>query len=189
MLLLSGTAIAQNYSVPEPRMRVNKSSSLQLTTSWQTLIFNGTSTNNFNTYGTDPVTSNKMVWHDSANTPYLFKFYGEYDKNYSVQLFIKATTTIITTPASLQYRFVIPNGVSPGVDYYFPFPDDGGYGELFGLTLLTTGTSMSIEPLNVFVDSRIRTNGFYIQVKLSNSLFTLGTSTINSATAVISSKN
>jgi len=189
LVLLSWTVIAtaQNYTVAEPRMRVNKSSSLSLTTSWQTLNFNGTSTNNFNTYGTDPSTGNKMIWYDTANN--LFKFYGEYDKNINMQIFVKTTTTLITTPATLQYRCVIPNGISAGVDLYFPFPDDGGYGEIAGLTTVTSGINLSIEPLNVYINSNIRTNGFYIQVKLSNALITLGTSTVNSAAVVISSRN
>jgi hypothetical protein len=186
-VLWSGVATAQNYSVNEPRMRVNRTASLSLTTDWQTLSFNGTSDFNFNTYAIDPTSGNKMIWYDtSAN---LFKVYGEYDKQLSFQLFIRSTTNIITTSANLQYRIVIPNGISPGVPLNFPFPEDGGYGYLISLTRLTTAVNNTTTPIAIYANSAIRTNGFYVQVRLSNPLFALGTSTINSASVVIQSKS
>lgn len=176
---------AQNYSVNEPRMRVNRTASLVLSTTFQTVPFNGTSTSNFNTYGNDPTTGNRMIWYDTATN--LFKVYGEYDKNLTVQFFFKTTTTAIAIGTTLQYRIVIPNGVSAGVDFYFPFPDDGGYGEIMTLGLVTASMNSQTVPLSIYANTALRTNGFYLQARLSQAI-TLGTSTINSAACVITSR-
>jgi len=185
LLFVTIFAKAQNYSVAEPRMRVNRSTSLLLSTSWQTLSFNGTSTNNFNTYGNDPNTSVPMISYNTTSN--LFKVAGEYDKNINVQLFFNTTTTAISVGTSLQFRIVIPNGVSPGVDFYFPFPDNGGYGEIMTLGLVTANMNSTTVPLAVYANSALRTNGFYIQVRLSQAI-TLGTCTINSSACVITSR-
>lgn len=187
LLLLPFGAIAQNYSVAQPRMRVNRTADFVLTTTFQTLVLNGTSVYNNNTYGIDATTGNRVIRYDSATD--LFKFIGEYDKNIQLQLFIKTTTPVVTTAASMQYRIVIPNGISAGVDLNFPFPDDGGYGDLTELTKFTFATQNITTPLNIYINSAIRINGFKIQVRLSNSLATLGTSTINSAAVLIQSNN
>lgn len=184
LLIISVKTFGQNYSVNEPRLRVNKSTSLVLSTTFQTISFNGTSTSNFNTYGTDN-SGNKMIWYDtSAN---LFKVYGEYDKNLTVQFFFRTTTTAIAIGTTLQYRIVIPNGISPGVDLYFPFPDDGGYGEIATLGLITASMNSQTIPLSIYANSAIRTNGFYLQARLSAAI-TLGTSTLNSSACVITSR-
>jgi len=183
--MVSGVVLAQNYSVNEPRVRVNRTASLLLSTTFQTVSFNGTSTINFNTYGTDPATGNKMIWYDA--TANLFRVYGEYDKNLNVQFFFKTITTALSVGTTLQYRVVIPNGVSPGVDLYFPFPDDGGYGEIATLGLLTVGMNSQTVPLSIYANTALRVNGFYLQVRLSQAI-TLGTSTLNSAACVITSR-
>jgi len=185
LLCVALFAKAQNYSVAEPRMRVNRSTNLTLSTSWQTLIFNGTSTANFNTYGVNSDTGTQMISYNTTSN--LFRVYGEYDKNITVQLFFTTLTTAISIGTTMQYRFVIPNGTSPGVDSYFPFPDNGGYGEIASLGLATIGMNSNSIPLPVYANAAIRTNGFYIQVRLSNTI-TLGSSTLNSAACVITSR-
>lgn len=166
-------------------MRVNRSTDLILTTTFQTVVFNGTSTYNINTYGINPASGNRMVWYDTATD--LFKFIGEYDKNVQFQLFVRTTTPLITTAASMQYRLSIPNGISAGVDLNIPFPDDGGYGDLIELTKFSFSTHNLTTPLSLYINNAIRTNGFKVQVRLSNNLATLGTATINSASVVIQS--
>jgi|GEM_PF-5689843 len=185
LLCVALFAKAQNYSVAEPRMRVNRTASLTLSTSWQTLAFNGTSTLNFNTYGMNPATGTQMVSYNTTSN--VFRVYGEYDKNILVQLFFNTTTTAIAVGTTMQYRFIIPNGGGAGVDTYFPFPENGGYGEIASVGLATVGMNSISSPLAVYANSAVRTNGFYIQVRLSNTV-TLGSSTINSAACVITSR-
>lgn len=184
-MLLSISVHAQNYSVNEPRMRVTRSASLVLSTTFQTVNFNGTSTYNFNTYGKDPTSGNPMIYYDtSAN---LFRVYGEYDKNLNVQFFFKTTTTAISIGTSLQYRIVIPNGLGPGQNLNFPFPDDGGYGDIMQVGLATIAMNSSSVPISIYANQALRTNGFYLQVRLSQAI-TLGTATLNAATCTISSR-
>lgn len=190
LVCLSGYVYSQtipvsDFKLVEPRMRVNRTASTVLTTTFQTIQFNGTSTLNFNTYPIESVSGKQYVWYDSTNN--LFKVMGEVDKNLTVQFFFKTTTTALAIGTSLQYRIVIPNGVSPGVDFYFPFPDDGGYGEIMTLGLVTTATNAITVPLSVYANQSLRTNGFYLQARLSQAI-TLGTSTINSAACVITSR-
>lgn len=170
----------------EPRLRVNRTASLALTTTWQTIDFNGTSTYNVNTFGKDPVSGNNLVWWDSANQ--LMRFYEQYDRNYKLEFYANTITTILTTKASLQYRLVVPNGVSPGVDIYFPFPElgaSGAYADVGEVTLLATGVSHGVNPQSLYLIDAIRTNGVKLQLRLSNNLFTLGTCTLTSCNLLI----
>jgi len=174
-----------NYSIREPSLRVNISSSFGITTSWQTVVFNGTSALNFNYYPKDPTTGNQMIHWDGVNNK--FRVYGDYNRQITLQLFAKTTTTIIATSSNLQMRIVIPNGVSPGVDFYFPFPEDGGLADIADITKLTEPLSFTITPLSIYSNSAIIANGFYIQLRLSTPLLGLGTCTLNAANVVIQS--
>lgn len=169
--------------IVEPRIRVNRSTSLALTTSWQDIDFNGTSSANSNTFGKNPETGNNMVWYDSSTK--LFRFYDVYDKNYIIRLDPSTISTLITVRSVLQYRFVIPNGVSAGVDYYFPYSDDGGYGDIGEVTIISVNTNHRSLVLPIFVENKIRNNGFKLQLRLSNTLVTLGTCTLNSIALLI----
>ena len=170
-------------TVTYPRLRVSRTASLGITTSWQTLDFTGTETLNTNTFGIDPNTGLQLVSWDTTNK--LFKFNHSEDVNYTGFFFLSTTTTVITTRATLQYRCVIPNGTSPGVDFIFPFNVAGGYADLGEATILTSQINNRTEPIALYANQAMRTNGFYIQIKLSNSLFTLGTCTLNYAAILI----
>lgn len=173
-----------NNSVAEPRLRVNRTTAITLTTSWQDVIFNGTSTYNINTYGDDK-NSVKTSWYDSTNN--LFKFGGEYDRNITMQIYPRTTVASILTAGTLQLRFIIPNGGGAGIDIYFPFPDDGGYMDTGAITILSAGMNKVPILLGVYINNMIRTNGFKLQVKLSNSL--AGTATLNTIALLIQSRN
>lgn len=177
-------AFSDNYSVPEPRIRVNKTSTQAMTTSWQTLDFDGTSTFNVNTFGSVDAAGNKMVQWDSTNK--LFKFMGDYDRNFDTTLFLSTSTNLITTRASIQVRYVIPNGVSPGVDLYIPFPDESQpYVDAGEVTLLANGVRHLPLPNPLYSNATIRANGLRVQVRLSNSLITLGVCNLTSAAMLI----
>lgn len=169
--------------VKQPRLRVNKTTSLNLTTSWQDVVFNGTSTYNTNTFGIDPVSGNKMLYYDSANN--LFKFYDKVDKNYSFTFYVSTTATLISTGNTIQYRMVIPNGISAGVDLYFPFPDSGGYSDLSYIALKTGTVNHNAEPIAVYINDQVRTNGLKVQVRLSSALVGIGAVTMDNAAMLI----
>lgn len=167
----------------EPRIRLNRTAPLNVTTTWQDVDFNGTSQANTNTFGKDPVSGNNMVWYNP--TTKLFRFYEPYDTNYLIRLDFETTTNLLTLRATLQYRFVVPNGTSAGVDYYFPFSDGVGYADAYEVTVLATTMAHNSLVIPTFVENRIRNNGFKLQVRLSNSLVTLGTCTLNSSAILI----
>lgn len=71
-----------NQEVATPRLRVNKTTSMTLTTSYQDVILNGTSPFNLNSFTTIPGESNPSVWYDPATG--LFRFTANTDHNYSL---------------------------------------------------------------------------------------------------------
>jgi len=171
----------------QPRLRVNRTASLAVTTAWQKIDFSGTSAFNVNTYGKDPTSGNQMIMWD--NTAKLFRFYNKNDQNYIVFFNAITTVNLITVKATLRYRFVVPNGVSAGVNLYFPFPDtqSTAYVDAAEVTLLAGGVNHNISPLPLYVNDLIRANGLYMEIQLSNSLITLGTCTLNSCDLLIQS--
>lgn len=170
----------------QPRIRVNRTASLALSTTWQRIDFNGTSQYNVNTFGKDPVSGNQMITWNAVDK--LFRFYNKIDTNYLMFLNVTTTVTAVATPASLRLRFVIPNGISPGVPNYFPFPEEGGYIDIGAVTLLAIGmsTKMAI-PIPLYLENSIRANGIGVEMCISNSLLLLGVCTLNNATLLIQS--
>lgn len=67
ILFISVSSIAQNLTIDQPRMRVNKTSSLLLDNNWKTIEFDGTSTDNVNTFGNDPTNNLPWVRWDQTN--------------------------------------------------------------------------------------------------------------------------
>jgi len=171
------------YSMTQPRMRVSRSASLTLSTTYQKVDFSGTSTYNLNTFQNDPTTGNPMVYWDATNK--IFKFYNTTDVNYLMYFTGACSSTLLTTPVSLRYRFVIPNGTSPGVPAYFPNPDTDQYSDLGPVSYVTHRPFDQTLPANII--QVVRTNGFYLEVALSNG--TLGTVTLDYAALNISSTN
>lgn len=166
-----------------PRIRVNRSAALTLTTAWQRLDFNGNSTLNVNTYpktnGTD-----YDVFYDATNK--IFKFMTTVDRNYTVSMYLKTTAssllnTVNLTMATIQLRFVVPNGNEDGTDYYFPFPGEDG---LLDLNLVNSVSPWRQEYFSsIFADARKRSNGVGVDVRISNTV--LGTIMLASANTLI----
>jgi hypothetical protein len=85
----------------------------------------------------------------------------------------------------LQIRFVIPNGVSAGVDFVFPFTNNGGYADLDEVTILSIAQNNKPFSHPLYTSQAIRTNGFKVEVRLSNVLAVGGTTTLNYASLLI----
>lgn len=174
-----------NYTINDPVFRINRTASLNITTTWQTIDFNGTSTANSNDFGTDPATGNKMVYWDATNK--LIRFIGRppYKKTFSFSIYPETNTNVITTRATLQIRYVIPNGAGTGVDLIFPFVDTASpYADLGEATILAGGVRHMPLSLPIPVGNAIATNGVRVEIRLSNALGlipivgTLGTCTL-----------
>jgi hypothetical protein len=168
-----------SQSVADPRIRVSCTPNLLLTTSWQTINFNGSESLDTNTFGMDPVSGNRIFNYNTTTA--LFNYYGNYDNNFFTSFQFTTTTTLLTVKATLQIRFVIPNGTSPGVDFVFPFTNNGGYADLTDITILSTPINNTPFDFDIYTNGQIRANGFKIQVKLSNALAIGGTTTLNYA--------
>lgn len=177
LFLVSFGCFAQ--SVADPRLRVSCTPNSNVTTAWQTINFNGSESLDINTFGIDPTSGFKMFNYDSATQ--LFKYYGKYDSNFFTSFQFTTTTNIITVRATLQIRFVIPNGVSAGVDLIFPFTNNGGFADLNDVTILSTAVNNVPFDFDIYTNQAIRDNGFKIQVRLSNVLAIGGTTTLNYA--------
>jgi hypothetical protein len=95
------------------------------------------------------------------------------------------TTTLLTIRAFMQIRFVIPNGVSPGVDFIFPFTNNGAYVDLNEVTILSTAQNNKPFSIPLYTNAAIRANGFRVQARLSNALSIGGTTTLNYASLLI----
>jgi hypothetical protein len=158
-----------------------------LTTTFQTINFNGTESLNANLFGIHPPTGKFLFDYDTATS--LFKYYGNYDQGFFISFQFKTTSTVLTTRASLQLRFVIPNGVSPGVDLYFPFSGQGDYVDLSEVTLLSVAQNNIPFEQNIYTNAALRINGFKIQVRISNPLAGIGTVTLNYASLRIQGIN
>jgi len=172
-LLLPFLSFAQNYTIPEPNFRVNRTATLQLSTAWQTVDFNGTSIYNANTFGLDPATGNRFVYWDSTNK--LIKFITDYPFNYSFTIYPETSANLITTRATLQFRYVVPNGISPGVDLITPFVDTATpYCDLGEVTILANGVKHTPISLPLSVTKELGAKGVRVEMRLSNSLITLG---------------
>jgi len=168
----------------QPRLRVSRSAALNITTTWQKVVFDGSSAFNVNTFGKNSAGKQMVEWDNTAGK---FNFYDAIDQNYVCFLSPVTTTTLITTRATLQYRCVIPNGGGTGVNSYFPYPDQGGFVDAAEATLLTSTMLHQLQPFPLYLNANIRSNGFWIEVKLSNSLITLGVCTLNSCSFLIQS--
>lgn len=169
----------------QARLRVNRTASLSLSTTWQKIDFNGTSLYNVNTFGKDPSSQNQIVSWDS--TLKQFRFYDKNDQNFLLFVNLMTTTNLISTRASLQLRLVIPNGGGAGVNSYFPFPEEGGMVDVGEATLVATSPVRMSIPIPLYLDHNMRSNGFWIELKLSNTLVVLGVATLNNCSLLIQS--
>ena len=159
------------YIEKEPRLRLNKTSAVTLTTSWQTIDFDGASTYNINTFGV----ANNNDLEVKYNSGGLISFNNLFDKNFIFTLDCQVALSSLVTLGSVQLRFNIPNGVSSGVDINFPLPDTLGYTDIMATNLLSVMTDNYERA--IYASSPIRTNGLKVQMKISNAL--LGTAILN----------
>ena len=123
---LAQQALETMGMITSPYIRLNRSTDLTLTTTWQRVDYNGTSTRNTNTFPNAPGTSNPLVEWDSTSK--VFKFNTTVDKHYDLLMNYRInSSTLISllnlTMTTVQLRFIVP---SP-TPRYFPLPDDGGY--------------------------------------------------------------
>lgn len=172
-----------SQSIADPRLRVSTTTPLVLSTSWQTIDYNASETLNVNTFGINPSNSFNIFRYDGTNK--LFKYSDNYDHNFQMFLQFSTTTTLLTVRAFIQVRFVIPNGVSAGVDFVFPFTNNGGYADLDEVTVLSTAQNNKPFSIPLYTNAAIRANGFRVDVRLSNVLAVGGTTTLNYASLLI----
>lgn len=148
-----------------PRLRANRSVTLALNTTWQRIDYNGNSAQNVNTFPMVEGQAYPVLRYDSANK--LFLFSDPVDRNYNVNLYFHFVSSGLF-PNAAQMRFIIPNGVSPGVPLYFPFPDDGGFKDLCSFNMASD--LRVTESTNIFVNNAMRANGLGVEIKLATGL-------------------
>ena len=172
-----------NNTVNQDRARFNRSIAIDLNTNaatWKKVVFNGTSPDNYNTFGMNDATKLRMLDWDAVNEK--FVIYGDYDSNFLMGFYPVTNATLITTKSVLQFRIAVPNGGGPGVTKYFPYGDDATpYVDMGEVTLLAGGVRHVPVILPVTATALIRANGFWVECRLSNALVTLGQCTMTSA--------
>lgn len=165
-----------NTDVSSPRLRVNRTAGLNITTTAQRLDFNGTSPYNLNSYPIMEGETMPSVYYDASTK--LFKFTTNYDKNYSLVLSVSITASVLLstlnlTSAMLRAQLFIPS--SPSTT--FPLPDSGGYVDICPVNIVGQQNQQITIPF--FSNNQIRENGFGVNIWLSASV--LGTVTLNSS--------
>jgi hypothetical protein len=162
-------------SSADPRLIVSRTTPLVLTTTFQELVYNGTeSGKTMNTYGKDPV-SGKFLFDYNVGTN-LFTYNDVYPHNFNMFFEFETLSTIISTKASLQLRIEIPNGISEGAPLNFPFENQGGFTDIYDITLFNSRIKNKPFTLPLYIGDALKINGFRILVRLSNA--TVGVTTI-----------
>lgn len=174
---LAQQALETGGMVASPYIRVNRSDSLLLTTTFQRLDLNGTSTRNANLFPTMPGMSGKVVEWDSTNK--VFRFNTDSLHHYDLIFNYRITSgglinALNLNVATVKLRFVVP---SP-TPRYFPFPDDGEYTDIdrTNLTSELRGTFNYI--LRGAAD--VRQYGIGIELAVSNTSLIPGSITLSS---------
>lgn len=162
-----------------PRFWRKAAAALTLSTTFQRLDFGTSITNEF---PTNPAGQNLVAW-DSGNK--LIRFNGTTDRAYVFALTTEFKLTgllvALTLPNHVRMRFVIPDGTSPGVDYYFPNHGAASGNEYVDFhPFMGNASNVHRQLEQVYADSVKRTNGLGIEVRLASSLLT-GTATIEEA--------
>jgi Fe-S cluster assembly iron-binding protein IscA len=165
-----------SQSSPDPRLIVSRTTPITLSTTFQEIVYNGSeSGKTMNTFGKDPVT-NKFMF-DYNSTTNLFTYNEVYPHNFNLLFEFRTTSTIISTKATLQLRIAIPNGVSAGVDINFPFENQGGYIDVYDVSLFNFAMNNKPFVLPLYIGDALKVNGFKIYVRLSNA--TVGGTTLD----------
>lgn len=162
-------------SSPDPRLIVSRTTPITLSTSWQPIVFDATEANKtINTFGKDPVTGKFMF--DYNPTTNLFTYNELYPHNFNLEFEFTTLSTIISTKATMQLRFEIPNGISSGVPLNFPYENQGGFSDLYDVTLFNFAVNNKTYKSSLYIGDALKANGFRILVRLSNA--TLGTTSV-----------
>jgi hypothetical protein len=114
----------------------------------------------------------------------MFRFNADRDRTYLYTFYAKVTPSKLPTSlviAMLQLRFVVPGGASDGSDFYFPFPEEGGYTDLFPVNLAASTQQAYMDTLSA--GAPLRAGGCGVEVRLSAA--TSGTASLNSAYLIV----
>jgi hypothetical protein len=164
-----------SQSSADPRLIVSKNTPLVLTTTFQPIVFDATEANKtINTFGKDPVTGKFMFHYDPVTN--LFTYNENYPHNFNLEFEFTTLSTIISTKATMQLRFSIPNGISAGVDLNFPYENNGGFTDVYDVTLFNTAVNNKTYKSSLYIGDALKVNGFRIMARLSNSV--LGSTSI-----------
>lgn len=156
---------------PQPRLRVNRSENMTLSTSWQRIDWNGNSNFNVNTFPT--LGSNKAIEYDSTNKR--FDFNQTEDRNYKFQCFYDIQNCIAST--KIYYRFVI-DAPTP---IYFPFPEGEQQADLTEIAAFSD--VQDYLELTFYANSTMRQYGVAFEIKVSSTL--LGSPILQDTSALI----
>lgn len=161
---LTDQEVIDGWMPPQPKIYREITTPVVLSTSFQRLDL---SVNNANTF-TNGLGGKKLVDWDATNK--LFTFNDTTTRNYIAALNLKLTTsgvlvTPIVAPVYVQFRFVVPDGVSPGVDYYFPFSTGDGFMDLQEVAFNGTRRHQRLTP--VTSDANKRATGVGCEVRTS----------------------
>ena len=150
---------------PQFRLRVNRTSSLFLTTTWQRIDFNGTSARNANSFPVRTMGGKPKVHWDPTNKT--MRFMTVVDQTYNLQLSTRITSSSLLALAGLaitkvHLRLVVP---SP-TPMYMPLSDaTDPFVDMCAVNL--TGASQNTFGLPIFADAAVREYGVGIEFRLS----------------------
>jgi hypothetical protein len=163
-------------SSADPRLIVSKTTPITLSTLWQEIVYNGSeSGKTMNTFGIDP-SSGKYLF-DYNSTTNLFTYNEVYPHNFNLLFEFVTQSTIISTKATLQLRIAIPNGLGVGVDLNFPYENQGGYVDVYDITLFNFAVNNKPFTLPLYIGDLLKVHGFKMYVRLSAA--TLGVTTLD----------
>lgn len=171
---LTDEDVTSGQMPPQPRIFREISSGITLTTTFQRLNLATLTANTF------PLVDGSERLVDWDATGKYLTFNSGVTQNYIAALNGKVTMSGITVPPLaapifVQFRFVVPDGVSPGVDYYFPFSTGDGY---MDLQMVSHNSSMRHQQLTPITSDAIkRATGVGCEARISANPLT-GTCTL-----------
>jgi len=164
----TGSDFAAGSTEPQPRLRVNRTSKLDLTSSWQRVDFNGSSARNGNSFPLVAPGTPKVLWDATGKR---LRFMEDQDRNYDVQFSLRTLSGSLIgsvlgmLAVKVQFRFVVP---AP-TPVYFPLPDVADpYADLHTVNLTNAGQESYGQP--IYANSEIRQYGLGIDLRLSGML-------------------
>lgn len=146
---LTADDLVQGSAPPGPRLRVDRSEPLALSTDWQRLAFTGTSAGNVNTF---PVTTGVPLVEWDAD---LFRFHATADRDYTMTFFYRVTGAV--AQATVQARLVVPNAIT------FPFPETV---QRVDLCRVAVGEEWAdFREISVYANAALRAYGLAVEMR------------------------